>query len=185
MIKKLLIASAILATSSTIAVASGAPYMGASVGVVTTTAPYSSFRGVPLTINAGYGAMVSQSIYLAGEVFGVVGTSTVTNNNQLGWSPRTTYGYGLSFIPGIMVSDHTMTYARLGVVKSRFSNSGSGIFKNVSSTETGTQVGLGMQTSLTQNWDLRGEYDYTKYKNTKSSSPQSDAFNIGFIYKFE
>ena len=178
MFKKLLIASAILATTSTVALASGAPYLGASLGVVDNTSSAGSSRGMPLTVNAGYGATVNQNVYLAGEVFGVLGTYTLNSNpNMYSRSIKTTYGYGVSFIPGVMISDHTMTYARLGVVKSRFTN--------YSETVAGGQAGLGIQTSLTQNLDLRGEYDYTKYNKFSGVSVKTDAFNVGLVYKFE
>ncbi len=178
MFKKLLVASAILATSSTLAFANGAPYAGISVGVVDNTAGTGSFRGLPLTINGGYGAIVNQNVYLAGEVFGVIATSSLNTNQNPGQSNlKSTYGYGLSFIPGLMLSDHTMGYARLGVVKTRFTG--------LSDTATGGQIGLGLQTSITQNWDLRGEYDYTDYRRVSGVSPQADAFNLGFVYKFE
>jgi opacity protein-like surface antigen len=177
MFKKLLATSAILATCSTMALAGGAPYLGASLGVVNNTASSGgSFRGIPLTISGGYGALVNQSIYLGGELFGTLGTSTL-NNNAIVQSLKTTYGYGLGFIPGVMLSDHAMAYMRLGVVKTRFSNIGN--------TATGGQVGFGMQTSITQNWDLRGEYDYTKYRSISGVSPRSDTFNVGLVYKFE
>jgi len=175
MFKKMLMASAILATTSTVVLASGAPYLGASVGIVDNTSSQGSFRGVPLTVNAGYGVTMNQNLYLAGEIFGVLGTSTL-DNNSISTSLKTTYGYGASFIPGFMLSDHTMAYARLGVVKSRFTNAGK--------TVTGGQAGLGLQTSLTQNWDLRGEYDYTSYKKFSGVSTKADAFNIGLVYKF-
>ncbi len=179
MFKKLLIASAILATSSTVALASGAPYLGASLGVIDNTANAGSFRGMPITINGGYGAILNQNIYLGGEIFGVIGTSTLNNNVNLGsaQSLKTTYGYGASFIPGFMLSDHTMAFARVGVVKTRFSQ--------INETATGGQLGLGLQTSLTQNWDLRGEYDYTKYRRVSGVSPKTDTFNLGVVYKFE
>ena len=176
MFKKLLVASAILAVTSTVGLPAGAPYLGASVGVVDNTSNSGNFRGMPLTINGGYGGLVNQNVYLAGELFGVVGTATL-NNNPGADGLRTTYGYGASFIPGIMVSDHTMTYARLGVVKNRFTS--------YNKTATGGQAGLGIQTSVTQNWDVRGEYDYTKYRKFNSVSPKADAFNIGLVYKFE
>jgi outer membrane autotransporter protein len=90
-----------------------------------------------------------------------------------------------------MLSDHTMAYGRVGVVRSRFefSNSTPGttdVRKNIN----GGQIGLGLQTSLTQNLDLRGEYDYTKYKTTKLSNttdfdPRADSFNLGLVYKFD
>lgn len=176
MIKKLLVASAILATTSTVALAAGAPYLGAGLGVVDNTSGSGNFRGAPLTVNAGYGATVNQTVYLGGEVLGVIGTATL-NNNPNSNNLRTTYGYGASFIPGIMMSDHTMTYARVGLVRSRFTK--------YSTTATGSQFGLGLQTNVTQNWDVRGEYDYTSYGRFSGVSPKADAFNIGLVYKFE
>jgi opacity protein-like surface antigen len=97
------------------------------------------------------------------------------------------YGYGLSFIPGLMLSDHTMIYARAGVVRTRFEDSVSG-YKN-RKTLTGGQVGLGLQTSLTQNVDLRGEYDFTTYGSQTIDGtkikPRTDTFTLGLIYKFD
>jgi opacity protein-like surface antigen len=174
MFKKLLMAS-VLATTSTVALANGAPYLGASVGVVDNTSSQGSFRGIPLTISGGYGAIVNQNVYLAGEVFGVLGTATLNNNATIN-SVKTTHGYGVSFIPGLMLSDHTMTYARVGLVKSRFTTAGK--------TVTGGQIGLGLQTSVTQNWDLRGEYDYTGYNKFNGISVKADAFNLGLVYNF-
>ncbi len=182
MFKKIFIASAILSTTSTVALpstlATGAPYLGASIGIVDNTSSVGNFRGVPLTISGGYGATVNHTLYLAGELFGVLGTPTLDSNANAGsGSIKTTYGYGASFIPGVMISDHTMVYGRLSILESRFTNYGK--------TVGGGQVGLGMQTSLTQNWDLRGEYDYTSYNKFSGVSVKSDAFNMGWVYKFE
>ncbi|MEO8402144.1 MAG: outer membrane beta-barrel protein [Gammaproteobacteria bacterium] len=175
MFKKLLVASAVLAATSTMACAAGAPYLGAGLGLVNTTSGYSNFRGIPLTVFGGYGAIVNQNIYLAGELFANLGTSVLNSNTTFGVpSLRTTYGYGLSFIPGLMLSEHSMVFGRVGVVKTRFGST--------NNTRTGGQIGMGLQTSLTQNWDIRGEYDYTKYRNF---SAKSDAFNLGLVYKFE
>ncbi len=175
MFKKIVVAGAVFAVTSTVAFAAGAPYLGASVGIVDNLAQGGNFRGAPLTVNGGYGAVLNQNFYLAGEVFATVGTLTLKNNSTMN-NLQTTYGYGASFIPGLMLSDHTMTYARLGVVKTRFTT--------YSKTVTGGQIGLGLQTSVTQNWDLRGEYDYTKYNKFSGISATTDAFNIGLVYKF-
>jgi len=172
MFKKLLVASAILAMTSHVAMA-GVPYVGASMGVVATTSGSGNFRGLPITVSGGYGSLINPNVYLGGEIFGVLTTVNFDNNAQP--SLKTTYGYGISFIPGLMLSEHTMTYARLGVVRSRFTN----YDKNV----TGGQAGVGIQTSVTQNVDLRGEYDYTKYTNF--SNVKSDGFNLGLVYKIE
>lgn len=178
MFKKLLITTAILTATTGIAVASSSsPYVGVGTGINVVTGSSSVFRGMPLNIFAGYGATVAQNIYLGGELFGTVGTLQVTDNTSGTSSLKTTYGFGASFMPGLILADHTMAYVRMGVVRTRFSN--------LSSSATGGQVGLGMQTSLAQNWDLRGEYDYTGYNKVRSISPRSDLFTVGLVYKLD
>lgn len=204
MLKKLLIASAVLAASSTIAFA-GTPYVGVGLGVNDSQTKISDSnssvnkfgaRGALLNVFAGYGALVSQNIYLGGEVF-FNGTSTqakVTEDNGDYAKLTTRSSYGVSFIPGVMLTDHTLAYLRAGVVRGQFraqaqdETLGYGAqTKNV----TGGQLGLGMQTSLAQNVDLRGEYVYTGYRsytlkttNTKFS-PSTDQFNLALLYKFD
>lgn len=179
MFKKLVIASAILAATSTVALANySAPYVGVSTGLVNnTTQSGGVFRGMPATVFGGYGTTVNQNIYLAGEIFGTLGTLSLTNAPTTSYSLRSTTSYGLSFIPGLMLADHTMAFARLGLARTNFSNIGS--------TATGYQAGLGMQTGITQCWDLRGEYDFTSYNSVGHASPMSDLFSIGLVYKFE
>ncbi len=75
MFKKIILASAILA--ATVGVASAAetaPYVGASIGITNNSVTYNNnstygaFRGVPFSLFAGYGGVLSQSFYLAGEL---------------------------------------------------------------------------------------------------------------------
>ena len=150
-------------------------------------------RGAIGNIFAGYGAMLSESFYLGGEVFAdltntasdiTIDTDTVVDKF------KEKYGYGISIIPGIALSDHTMVYGRLGVVNSRFEiKETAPVSVSVQKSLTGAQFGLGMQTSLTQNVDLRGEYDFTTYRTGNFSGndmkPRSDQFNVSLIYKFE
>ena len=193
MLKKFLFASAIVALTSSAAIANPAPYVGAGLGIVANTSSSvavvrtsnntvftqpGNYRGVPFNVFAGYGGVVSQSFYLAGELSGTVGTAEISSKNGL----RTTYGYGASIIPGIMLSDHTLAFARAGLVETRFSDA--------DKTRTGGQLGLGLQTSVTQNVDIRGEYDFTGYNSYNNalgrvSSPRTDAFNLGLVYKFD
>jgi opacity protein-like surface antigen len=192
MLKKILIASSILVVTTGIAAANPAPYVGASLGITANTssstaygthdgailsAP-SNFRGVPFSIFAGYGGVINENYYLAGELTGTVVAADISNNNGL----KTNYGYGASILPGVMLSDHTLAFARAGVVRTRFSNA--------DTTQTGGQFGLGLQTTLTQNVDVRGEYDYTAYSSLNNSmgrisSPRSDAATVALIYKFD
>src|SRR5579883_1693444 len=183
MLKKILLAIAVRASTAAMA-ADPAPYVGAGLGIVNNTSSDAGngsafFRGVPFNAFVGYGGVVNQALYLAGEVGVTVGTGEISNHYGL----KTTYSYGASVLPGFMLSDHTLAFARVGAVKTRFSNQ--------DKTASGGQFGLGLQTSLTPELDLRGEYDFTAYNsftssgNDRISSPRSDAFNLGVVYKFD
>jgi opacity protein-like surface antigen len=177
MLKKLLAIGSIVAATTNVAFATGAPYVGVSTGLVVNTSQFLNYRGMPGTVFAGYGADLGQGFYLAGEVEGTIGTATVTDNGL-----KTTYNYGISILPGVLISDHTMGFARLGVVRSRFTPSGEN-----NSTITGVAIGVGLQTSLTQNWDLRGEYTFISNQNISgvSGKPHTDETTLGLIYKFD
>jgi opacity protein-like surface antigen len=177
MFRKLVVTSAVLVITSSIAMANAAPYVGVSVGVANNSYSGGNFRGVTTQLSGGYGATINQSFYLGGELF--VNNFTITmNDNSYANSMRSTYGYGASIIPGLIISNHTMAFLRAGVVRTRFSE--------LSHTGTGGEVGLGLQTSVTQNWDLRAEYDYVGYGNiVHGISPNADQFNLGLVYKFE
>ncbi len=178
MFKKLVIAATFLAASTNVAFADisySAPYVGANIGLVDTTSSTSNYRGLLGTLSLGYGALMNQNFYLAGEFLfnGNLGSFTIN-----GPSLKTTVGYGISIIPGIAINERTMGYLRIGVVRSKFTNGDTEI--------TGGQIGLGMQTNLCQNWDLRGEYVYTGYGSSGTiSSPKADLFSLGVVYKFE
>lgn len=183
MFKKIIIASAILAATAGVAQAAApAPYVGAGLGIVNNstnsgTVIANAFRGVPFNVFAGYGGVVSSSFYLAGELNATVGTATITDNSAL----KTSYAYGVSLIPGYMLSDNTMAFARVGVERAHFTNLSN-------SNRTGGQFGLGMQTALTQNLDVRGEYDFTAFQSRNSIlgaslAPRQDAFNLSLVYK--
>lgn len=191
MLKKILLASAIATLTSNVIAGVPAPYVGAGIGINTNTSssvttssvpvpvnPPGNFRGVPFQVFAGYGGQINQNFYLAGEVFWKVATAEISNNSGL----RTSYGYGASIMPGVMLCDNTFAFVRAGVIRDHFSNA--------DSTRTGGQLGLGLQTNVTQNIDVRGEYDYTAYgsfNNTigRVASPTTDSFNVALIYKFD
>ena len=157
------------------------PYLGLSAGIGDNYSGSPTFyKGLEGTLSAGYASMLTQSFYLAGEIFG--GDSwEIKNLKNNGTAPpnssRTTWSYGASLIPGYMITDYVLFYARGGAVRSRFSNQ--------SANATGWQVGLGGQTNIAQNLDIRGEYVYTGYGSvTRLGNPASDVFNLGIVYKF-
>ena len=179
--KKIILASAMLAATVGVTSVSASPYVGASVGVNVNSSTNATvagnpgvFRGIPVKLFAGYGSLLSQSFYLAGEIFGTLGTGEISTSNNM----KTSYGMGVSVLPGLMLNDSTMMYARAGVVRSRFSS--------VNKMANGGQLGLGMQTSLTQNMDVRGEYTYTDYSNVGVvKSPRADEYTLGLVYKID
>ena len=181
MLKKLILASSILAVCG-VAVASPAnpaPYVGAGLGLTNNYAnvhgnSVGTYRGVPFKLLAGYGGLVDPSVYLAGEISATPGTVNISNNHGL----KTSYGFGASVIPGLMLTDHTMAFARAGVVDARFTQA--------KKTRVGGEFGLGMQTSLTQCVDVRGEYDFVSYRHINVGSthvsPRADQVAVDFIY---
>lgn len=199
MLKKLIIATAVLATSSSFAL-TGAPYVGVGVGVEDSTSKLSAegntvdkfgARNALVNVFAGYGALVYQRIYLGGEAF-FNGTSATAKASFDDGSVKLTArnSYGLSFMPGVMLSERTMAYVRAGVVRGmyRVKATAEGQYAAQNNTQTGGQVGLGLQTSLSQHVDLRGEYVYTGYRSYSVSGskvyPSSDQFNLAAVYKF-
>lgn len=189
--KKFLVGSILtLITSVAIANQAPSPYVGAGVGITANSGnlkfrhlnsnTVGAYRGVPFTAFAGFGGTVSDNFYLAAEAEGTVGTANISNNKDF----KTSYGYGASVIPGIMVNDRTLAYGRAGIVRSKFPEANNS-FRN------GGKFGVGLQTSLTSCVDLRGEYDFEAYNSFKDKtwdlklSPRADQFNVGFVYKFQ
>lgn len=184
MLKQLLVATALVTATGT-ALANSAPYVGIGTGIIVNSSNHvdmSDYRGMPLNVFAGFGGIITQNFYLAGELFGTLTSGDLSNNANL----RTTYSYGAAIIPGLLLSDRTLAYLRAGVLQSHFTTTGG-------ETVTGGQLGLGVQLSLTQSVDIRGEYDYIFYRafyahdyfgHLSSTSPRSDQFNLSLIYKF-
>lgn len=169
-----------LSTATSCALADGAPYIGAGLGLEVNTAQQSTpgnFRGIPFELLAGYGGLVTPTVYLAGELNGTFATLGVSGTNTL----RSNYTYGASFIPGVMLNGSTMAYGKVGVVRTQFNNP--------NHFETGGRFGVGLQTSLSQNVDLRGGYDYTTYGTlsgtTYHSGTQTDGFHMAVLYKLD
>lgn len=171
MFKKLLLPSLVLAVSSGAVFAEGTPYVGGSLGV----ADLGIHSGGNVQAGAigklfgGYGSTfgVNKNIYLGGEL-----------NIDLAHYPYNTgatYGLGASFIPGVMITKYTMIYGRIGIETNRNTHS--------SITYFGNQLGLGMQTSLAKNWDIRGEY--VRYSNVNGNMSGNSQLNLGLVYKFD
>ncbi|MDR3492665.1 MAG: hypothetical protein P4M12_11610 [Gammaproteobacteria bacterium] len=150
---------------------SGVAYVGAGLGVNMV----SSYKGLIGNLFAGYGKLLddNQKFYLGGEVLADAGSIPLSGKS---YGNRATYGLGASIIPGYMLTKDTMAYGRVGVKALHYTGT--------NSTHTGGQLGLGVQTNVAQNWDVRGEYSYTGYGIFKNFTQHgSNQVNLGLVYK--
>jgi hypothetical protein len=198
MFKKLLLVTSVLSLFSANAVASVVPYVGIKLALdsgswdfhnaADDTFHYGS-NGEAIGIFGGLGEVFAQKYYVGGELF-LNDSSTKTANKVIGLGTtarlRTTYSFGLSILPGIMLSPDTMLFARAGLVETQF------ILTQKPGGEqhtlaTGGQAGIGLALSLGKNLDLRGEYTYSAYARFSrlgnKVSPRSNELSFGFVYK--
>lgn len=179
MFKKLLLATITTATLGfSAAVFAGSFYIGPSILIQDATTNSSSYRGLSPKATLGYGEMGDTS-YFAGEVFVSPGNATLTDTHLPGAaSIKTSRSFGASIIPGMIIGPQALGFLRLGFITSKFS--GPDIYK------TGGQLGLGLMTTVSPDWDVRGEYDYSIYGQVDGlGSPKVDEFVLGFLYRFD
>ena len=151
----------------------------------------------------GYGQMFNDWFYLGGEIFANAsnasqnysastgaGAATVTYTNK--FTANSSYGLGL--LPGIKMTDSTLTYIRLGwnwanlKTQETLTGSASG---SKSNTSNGFVFGVGMETLIVDNWSLRGEFDHTWYGSYTtgatygtSVNPSDNQYMLALIYHF-
>lgn len=156
--------------------------------------PTHGFKG---GLFAGVSGRICPGLYLAGELFGNKGSTKsaykIFNHSGSIGKIRTTYDYGLSFIPGYMFAPSTILYARMGVIIANVdwtqipSTNGTG---RVSSTNNvyGAQFGVGLEQLLIRHVFVRAEYDFSSYQSRVTFDnkiyPQNNEFNLGLLYKF-
>jgi len=206
MLKKIIVSAMGFALSSSFAFAGASPYIGANLGIGTGdiqlknsyASTHFGSQGMLAGIFAGYGGMLNQNLYLAGEVFindGTVSTSTkpIDVAGLTTAKFKTTYSYGVSVMPGIKVASDTLLYVKAGLVRTRFQLEQTpgfayGLITDTGNTVTGGQLGLGLQLTLSKNLDLRGEYVYTAYQSFNAFdnhiSARSNQLSAALVYKF-
>ncbi len=164
MFKKIVLACIAIAINSTALAAT--PYIGGSLGATDLGVSAGKINADAISkLFGGYGSVfgANNNIYLGGEL-----------NLDVAHYPSytgTVYGLGASFIPGFMVTNDTMIYGRIGLEADRSNSS--------STSHLGNQLGLGLQTSLAKNWDIRAEYVHTSTFNENSQ------ITLGLVYKFD
>jgi opacity protein-like surface antigen len=165
---------------------------------------------------AGYGMVFNDHYTLAAEAFADLssdkGTITETfrtpifNSVFVGSSNvRVKNSFGASILPGFKLSSSTNLFARVGWVDSRFQeqaglriagsnslitpvNSGLLVQATQSTYKSGIQLGLGMETMVTQNVGIRGEYDWNRYGAISGVKQDDKAtieqFKLAALYHF-
>ncbi len=210
MIKKMVIASAILLASGTAAYADvTVPYVGAELGYDSASWKIKDVTGQSQTASAygaigglfiGLGYMVDR-LYLGGELFGSA-NSAQTNTRQVNTATtpftanvimRSRYTWGASIIPGFRFNPAALLYFRLSALRTRFAfhqaAAPAGYGTNLSLTNvTGGQAGIGLQGDWGNHWGARVEYDYTKYKTfsvfRNSVTARDNIVKVGLLYNF-
>ncbi|SRR5579883_475229 len=177
MLKKVLIASVML--GGCVSNAFAGFYMGPLVAYDSITSHGIGYLDINPRLSAGYGDVIRDSVYLAGEAFLGPKSFTVKNSPTDQGSLRTSYNYGFSLLPGYWLDDVILAYARLGIIETHFSSN------EVDETRRGYQVGAGIQTNLSTTWSIRGEYAHTSYVTVDNlGKPKADQFGIGLIYHY-
>jgi opacity protein-like surface antigen len=205
MLKKLVIAvtSAALLAGSSASFARYGVYLGGDIGGnvaswttkdrAGTNVSFNN-QGIIGTVFAGYGYNVDH-FYVGIEGFfnqasNKSGTKNINTRMTRYISQK--YGYGLSLLPGIAITDGAILYARLGVVRTNFQIHDSSpveITPSSNTNITGSQAGAGVQVAIAPSLDVRGEYVYSLYGSSSNSdgrfTPRNSQANIGIVYKFE
>jgi hypothetical protein len=178
MIKKFLSSVAIFVLASTTALAAGTLYFAPTLVLNTNTTANANYTDLSPRLTLGYGSQLSPYFSLAGEIFGTPATLEIQNNfGYGGMSLKTSWDYGASILPAVNINADMMGYLRLGGIESHF--------HSIRTTTPGLQVGIGLQTELSETFDIRGEYIYTTYRSEASlGSVKQDMYTIGFVRKF-
>lgn len=146
-------------------------YQGISAGNV-------DYMGMSLRPAVGIGGPFRNSeYYIGGELFGNTKPMTFHNHRSGTAGLKPSYSVGASFLPGYQIDDEFIGYVRLGVIYTNFDN--------LDMTRRGWQIGAGLQGRLIGCWDVRGEYNYTKYRSiTGIGTPKASEWLLGVVYKF-
>jgi len=197
MFKKAIIATAVLAASTGLAFANGGTMQqphcthSAYVGVAVSRDAFTidGTEGVDLgtvgwggELNAGIGWVFQDHYYLGGEIFGTANNASI---DVLGLAKlKYRYSYGIDLVPGVKISDSTMLYGKVGYVRGNFKGTATTTGSSSTTNFNGLQLGVGMETMVTNNVSAKIEYDYNRYSKKGGSRPQIDTVKLGVAYHF-
>ncbi|CAM6002492.1 unnamed protein product [Sphagnum balticum] len=149
----------------------------------------------------GYGRVLKKYLYAGMEIFT---NFSGINANYLESSPNGAYkfnlisksNFGVSFLPGIKLTESSLLYLRLGYswanmrVQENVSIPSAPVYTSSSNSSNGFAYGLGFETLAAENWSLRADYTYSNYSSFYSNMGSSfnlgdSRFMLGAIYHFD
>jgi outer membrane immunogenic protein len=173
---------------------------------------YEATRGVFGTLFAGYGLFFNnfwsdcENLYLAAEINANISSSNSKDYNKelihQSFS-HTNYkmkeSYGVSLLPGFLITDSTLFYTRLGYSSGKFKLDTNDVsLSDIDTHLNGFRYGVGLQQVVIENLSLRLEYSDVAYTSvstfttdllsgvTKETnfSPQTSSFEFSAVYNF-
>lgn len=167
---------------------------------------HASATGIFGTLFAGYGTLVKNNYYLAGEINGnLSSTKSTTSNDEfvhLSFASSTLKiknSYGLSVLPGYQFSPATLFYGRLGYANGKITQQTTDIsLANFTKRKSGFRYGLGVKQDINERIALRMDYSRIDYKKINTSTfdplgnvgkstqlhPQQQLVEFGLVIKF-
>jgi opacity protein-like surface antigen len=188
------LAASVLATGAAKAAGFNGPYVGfdagyttlKSEGLASTIGSELEDSNVNFGVQLGYGATLSGSFYLGGEIglrnnAGDFGSKTITGpGGSATINAKTSTAKMFSILPGIVVSPNSLVYARIGRGNTDVEVTASGVV-NASETSNGdfNIYGLGMDYMVSGNLSVKAEANKISADDVNGTS-----FNVGVNYRF-
>lgn len=173
-----------------------------------------SGKGAFGSVFAGYGESFSgcgcpfdeMNFYLAGEINADVSSvkfkshnNELTHQNFNHASYKMPYGFGLSLLPGIEITECSLLYARLGYVNRNLKIATTeNTLPNTKKRLSGFRYGIGIKQSITEDFSIRLDFSQSLYQKLKIFgldtasnvskrtfiTPILNQFEIGVAYHF-
>jgi opacity protein-like surface antigen len=188
------LAASVFATGAAQAAGFNGPYVGfdagyttlKSEGLASTIGSELEDSNVNFGVQLGYGATLSGSFYLGGEIglrnnAGDFGSKTITGpGGSATINAKTSTAKMFSILPGIVVSPNSLVYARIGRGNTDVEVTASGVV-NASETSNGdfNIYGLGMDYMVSGNLSVKAEANKISADDVNGTS-----FNVGVNYRF-
>lgn len=152
-------------------------YVGFSGAVQDITSNVATYRAFLPGLFIGWYTLMDREYYFAGELSGTAAATLTNNYVNRNDSMRMTPKFAVSFIPGMLFSQDSMGFFRIGFVEGNLSAQ--------STWRPGIVAGLGLESAFSPCWSVRAEYDNTTFSSVSTGTPRSDEFTISLKYSFE